>query len=70
MQVVTDVEAHANYTLNKALSNVLESKVKTQHIVKSVVHSTKMKISKISCRANKMIDKLQANSVSLQNQCD
>ena len=70
MQVVTDVEARANNRVNEALSSVLESEVKTQCIVKSVVHSSNRKIAKISCRANKTIDKLQADSVTLQNQCD
>ena len=68
MQVVTDVEARANDRVNEALSSVLESAVKTQHIVKSVVHSSNRKIAKISRRANKTIDKLQADSVTLQNQ--
>ena len=70
MQVVTDVEARANNRVNKVNESVLESKVKTQRIVKSVVHSSNRKIAKISRRANKTIDKLQANSVTLQNQCD
>jgi len=70
MQVVTDVEACANNGVNEALSSVLESEVKTQRIVKSVVHSSNRKIAKISRRANKTIDKLQADSVTLQNQCD
>ena len=70
MQVVTDVEAHANNRVNEVNESVLESDVKTQHIVKSVVHSSNRKIAKISRRANKTIDKLQANSVTLQNQCD
>ena len=70
MQVVTDVEARANNTVNEVLSSVLESEVKTQNIVKSAVHSSNRKIAKISRRANKTIDKLQANSVTLQNQCD
>ena len=70
MQVVTDVEACANNRVNKVNKSVLESKVKTQRIVKSVVHSSNRKIAKISCRENKTVDKLQANSVTLQNQCD
>ena len=70
MQVVKDVEARANNRVNEALSSVLESEVKTQCIVKSVVHSSNRKIAKISRRANKTIDKLQADSVTLQNQCD
>jgi hypothetical protein len=40
MQVVTDVEARANNRVNEALSSVLESEVKTQCIIKSVVHSS------------------------------
>ena len=60
MQVVTDVEARANNRVNEALSSVLESEVKTQLIVKSAVHSSNKKIAKISCRANKTIDKLQS----------
>ena len=70
MQVVTDVEARANNRVNEALSSVLESEVKTQLIVKSAVHSSNKKIAKISCRANKTIDKLQSDRVTLQNQCD
>ena len=70
MQVVTDVEARANNRVNEALSSVLESKVKTQLIVKSAVHSSNKKIAKIYCRANKKIDKLQSDRVTLQNQCD
>jgi hypothetical protein len=56
MQVVTDVEARANNTVNKALSSVLESEVKTQRIVKSAVHSSNRIIAKISRRAHKTID--------------
>ena len=56
MQVVTDVEARANNTVNKALSSVLESEVKTQRIVKSAVHSSNRIIVKISRRANKRIN--------------
>ena len=70
MQVVTDVEAHANNTVNEVLSSVLESEVKTQNIVKSAVHSSNRKIAKISRRANKTIEKLQSDRVTLQNQCD
>jgi ribosomal protein L32 len=70
MQVVTDVEARANNRVNKVNESVLESKVKTQRIVKSVVHYSNRKISKISRRANKTIDKLQDNSVTVQNKCD
>ena len=70
MQVVTDVEARANNRVNEVNESVLESEVKTQRIVKSVVHSSNRKIAKISRRANKTIDKLQANSVTLKNQCD
>jgi hypothetical protein len=70
MQVVTDVEARAKNSVDKALSNVLESEVKTHHIVKAAVHSCNQKFSTISCRTNKIIDKLQADHVTLQNQCD
>jgi hypothetical protein len=70
MQVVIDVEARANNTVNKALSSVLESEVKTQRIVKSAAHSSNRIIAKISRRANKTIDKLQSDRVTLQNQCD
>ena len=69
MQVVTDVEAHAKNSVNKALSSVLESDVKTQRIVKAGVHSCNRNVATISHRANKMID-LQADHVTLQNQCD
>ena len=55
MQVVTDVEARANNAVNKALSSVLESEVKTQRIVKSAAHSSNQIIAKISRRANKTI---------------
>ena len=65
---MSDVEARADNRVNEALSSVLESEVKTQCIVKSVVHSSNRKIAKISRRANKMIDRLQADSVTLQNQ--
>ena len=70
MQVVTDVEARANNRVNEVNESVLESEVKTQRIVKSVVHSSNRKIAKISRRANKTIDKLQSDRVTLQNQCD
>jgi len=70
MQVVTDGKARANNRVNEALSSVWGSEVKTQSILKSVVHSSNRKIAKISCRANKTIDKSQADRVTLQNQCD
>ena len=52
MQVVTDVEAHAKNSVNKALSSVLESDVKTQRIVKAGVHSCNRNVATISHRAN------------------
>ena len=55
MQVVTDVKASAENSVNKALSSVLESEVKTQHIVKAAVHSCNRKVATISRRANKMM---------------
>ena len=49
---------------------MLESEVKTQRLVKAAEHSSKRKITKISRRANKTIDKLQTDRATLQNQCD
>ena len=70
MQVVTDDEARAKNVVNEALSSVLKSEVKTQCIVKAAVHSCNRKVATISRRANKTIDKLQADHVTLQNQGD
>ncbi len=70
IQVVEDIEASADHQVNEALSSVLETEVKSQHRVNASEHSCKRKIAQISLRANKKIDKLQSDKVTLQNQCD
>jgi hypothetical protein len=58
IQVVADVEACADDRFNEVLLNALESDIKTQHLVDAAKHSCKRKNNKISCIANKKIDKL------------